>query len=241
MGEARRPARCRRRTNAPRARSDRQRGRTPGRAARPRHAARPCGPAATAGSCRRHRYRRREYGSAARAGPSARATARNCSRWSARRPRPGRSLLRGRTAPATSFTLVAAGGAVAANEGRAASVSYHWQSPACPERQSRCGLRASMPSAQASVSCAMFSAPGMYGCSISRSQRSTMRAARSVSCRITPGERSFGGPVQLAQPYREPVHQASRQRLQPARFPSRFARGQRQRPACRRACRSNRK
>ena len=88
---------------------------------------------------------------------------------------------------------LALGGAVAANDGRAAIGPYQSHSRACAERQSKSGLRASRPRAQASVICAMFSAPRMNGWPISRSQRSTMREARSVSCRITPGERSFRG------------------------------------------------
>ena len=62
------------------------------------------------------------------------------------------------------------GGSVALNEGRAAIGAYHATSRGCPVRQSKSGMRSSMPSAHASVSCTMLSAPSSKGCAISRSQ-----------------------------------------------------------------------
>src|SRR5262249_2463949 len=95
--------------------------------------------------------------------------------------------------PAHRGCAHARGGAVATNEARAASRSYQPASFGCPARQRKSGLRSSSPSATPSVIWAMLSGPRMYAWPISFSQSPTMRRARSVSWRITPGERSSTG------------------------------------------------
>src|SRR5690242_10716230 len=85
------------------------------------------------------------------------------------------------------------GGTVAWKEGRFAMRSYHSTSRGCPGRHCSRGLRASRPSVQPKRICSRLSGPCITGWPISRSQTSKRRRARSVSCRMTVGERSFSG------------------------------------------------
>ena len=175
-------------------------------------------------------------------GPSARATAPNCSRSSARTPRPGRSLLRGRTAAGdiTSPWLPPAARSRRTKDARPA-VSYHSLSP----RMSR---------APVEVRIARLDAERASERELRHVQRAAHVGMRDLALpqidharrpiALVPdhaGRALVRRTVQLAQPDREPVHQASRQRLQPARLPSRLARRQARRPACRRAGRARRR